>query len=293
VVQSFVFYAVAAWAQTFVVMPAPHEVLGVPAGSDSAAIRKQFFKEARICHPDKRPADEPPEVTDKMKRRFVELHEAYEAMMSYHEAHGPVRLSWHMPEAFNVTAEQVSEAKANLRDAEEHLEDLKKQVQKAAKDSVKNGWNEEEMVVMRRSRSRAYQAVMMLERQVMDLEGMLGWADVLNKAQEAADAKELEREEQIARSRQQKRETEETQPANAANAARVADEGPDNRTVIDHCVGVGSAFGELAEDVFGLFKEASRWLPFARTAPVAFGPDGPEPVDGMYSAKKGDNARAG
>lgn len=52
-----------------------HRILDVPAGADTAAIKKAYWMQAMACHPDRHPGD--PEA----ERRFQNLFAAYEVLM--------------------------------------------------------------------------------------------------------------------------------------------------------------------------------------------------------------------
>eukprot|EP00933_Yihiella_yeosuensis_P025491 TRINITY_DN19781_c0_g2_i2.p1 TRINITY_DN19781_c0_g2~~TRINITY_DN19781_c0_g2_i2.p1 ORF type:complete len:336 (+),score=78.49 TRINITY_DN19781_c0_g2_i2:80-1009(+) len=226
---------------------APHEILGVDQRASQDDIRKKFLQEAKLWHPDKRPRDEDPEITERAKEHFVALHAAYETMSNaenYAEADAAAGGYGDLRDVFaGSTKEAWDEARANRMEAEQYLDEL---YEKALEGRT---WTQSEREVMNATYSRTFRAVEMLRRE--EIRAKLEWtySQALHEEadrHEAAEAEKRRKERELRRQRAP--EPADPQPL----------DGP--RGFSDHIEGLGEAFSELWEDAQGAASVAGSYF---------------------------------
>lgn len=112
----------------------PYEVLGVPASSNFAQVRKQFLEEARKWHPDKRQGATPEELAQ-ARERFVLIHAAYQELLSKcarPSSEAPLRDShlfdWvrkEIEEEYRKAEKEWEEQKLQRQEIEEYMNELR------------------------------------------------------------------------------------------------------------------------------------------------------------------------
>mmetsp|Transcript_16684 Transcript_16684/g.29194 ORF Transcript_16684/g.29194 Transcript_16684/m.29194 type:complete len:231 (+) Transcript_16684:11-703(+) len=198
----------------------PHEILGVSRNASAATIRRQFLKEAKQWHPDKRPQGESQEDSARARGRFVAIHAAYEALAAA-AGDEEVEEASTVADLFSGADEALANARAQRQEAEEYMNELLAETQKP------RSWTEEELKVLHTTWIRACRALESLRRTEAHAEVQAEYKAGLEARQ--------------------------TKPRTAvpAPAQPAAIDGP--RTMSDHIEGVGEAFKEMYEDMRGYF----------------------------------------
>jgi len=113
----------------------PYEVLGVPATSSFAQVRKQFLEEARKWHPDKRQGATPEELAQ-ARERFILIHAAYQELLSkcarpssseapFRESHLFEWVRKEIEEEYRKAEKEYEEQKLQRQEIEEYMNELR------------------------------------------------------------------------------------------------------------------------------------------------------------------------